>query len=82
MPVVTIAGAAGLRYTRGLAELRVEATTVRRLIAELDARFPGLGREVDDAMAIAINGEIHQDHYAAVLPEDAEICLIPKIAGG
>ena len=82
MPHVTIAGAAGLRYTRGLAELEVKADTVRRLIAELEARFPGLGREVDEGMAIAINGEIHQDHYAAQLPEDAEICLIPKIGGG
>jgi molybdopterin synthase sulfur carrier subunit len=82
MPVVTIAGSAGLRYTRGLAELRVEATTVRKLITELEARFPGLGREVDEGMAIAVNGEIHQDHYGLFLPEDAEICLIPKIAGG
>jgi molybdopterin converting factor small subunit len=82
MPTVTIAGSAGLRFTGGLAEIRVEATTVRRLIGELDARFPGFGREVDEGMAIAINGQIHQDAYGAVLPEDAEIVLFPKIGGG
>ncbi len=82
MPTVTIAGSAGLRFTRGLAEFEVEATTMRRLITELEARFPGLGREIDEGMAVAVNGEIHQDDYALLLPENAEICLIPKIAGG
>ena len=82
MPVVTIAGAAGLRFTGGLADIRVEATTIRRLITKLNAHFPGLGREVDDGMAIAINGVIHQDAYGTALPEDAEIVLLPKIGGG
>lgn len=33
-------------------------------------------------MAIAVNGVIYQDAYGAPLPEDAEIYLMPKIAGG
>jgi hypothetical protein len=33
-------------------------------------------------MAIAIDGEIHQDAYQAVLNPDSEIWLIPKIGGG
>jgi hypothetical protein len=33
-------------------------------------------------MAVAIDGEIFQDAYAAQLRADSEIVLIPKIAGG
>ena len=49
---------------------------------ELDQRFPGLGRQVEESMAIAIDGEIYQDAYLAPLKPESEICLIPKIGGG
>ncbi|MDR3508536.1 MAG: MoaD/ThiS family protein [Caulobacteraceae bacterium] len=72
----------GRGFTGGVAELEVEAPTVRRLILELDRRFPGLGNYVERRMAIAIDGEIHQDAYGAVLAPDSEVVLIPKIGGG
>lgn len=72
----------GRGFTGGLAELEVEAPTVRRLILELDRRFPGLGDYVERRMAIAIDGEIHQDAYGAALAPDSEVVLIPKIGGG
>ena len=82
MPKVTITGDAGRRFTGGKAELEVAATTFRRLVLELEQRFPGLGRQVEDSMAVAIDGEIYQDAYAAELRPDSEIVLIPKIGGG
>jgi sulfur-carrier protein len=51
-------------------------------VLELDRRFPGLGRQVEEGMAVAINGEIFQDAYLAPLEPDSEIYLIPKIGGG
>ena len=33
-------------------------------------------------MAVAIDGEIFQDAYAASLSPDSEVFLIPKIGGG
>ena len=72
----------GRGFTGGLAELTVEAATVRRLLLELDQRFPGLGDYVERRMAIAIDGEIFQDAYAEALRPDAEVYLIPKIGGG
>jgi hypothetical protein len=33
-------------------------------------------------MAVAIDGEIFQDAYQAVLSPDSEVVLIPKIGGG
>jgi sulfur-carrier protein len=82
LPRVVISGQAARRFTGGLAELDVEANTVRRLILELDRRFPGLGHQIDEGMAVAIDGEIYQDAYLAPLKPDSEIVLIPKIGGG
>lgn len=82
MPKVVISGIAARRFTGGLTEFDVEADTVRRMIAELDRRFPGLGRQIDEGMAVAIDGEIFQDAYQARLNPDSEVVLIPKIGGG
>ncbi len=82
MPRVVLSGSALRRYTGGVAELEVDATSFRRLVLELDKRFPGLGKQVEDGMAISIDGTIYQDAYSAKLAPDSEIYLIPKIGGG
>ena len=82
MPKVVLAGIAARRWTGGLTEFDVEANTVRRMIIELDRRFPGLGNQIDEGMAVAIDGEIFQDAYQAQLKPDSEVVLIPKIGGG
>lgn len=82
MPRVCFSGSAVGRYTGGRTEIDVSATSFGRLVKELDARFPGLGKQVEDGMAVAIDGVIYQDAYAAPLAEGSEIYLIPKIAGG
>jgi molybdopterin synthase sulfur carrier subunit len=82
MPHVLMTGITARRFTGGLTEFDVEANTVRRMIAELDKRYPGLGEQIDEGMAIAIDGEIFQDAYLEKLKPDSEIVLIPKIGGG
>ena len=82
MPHVVMTGIAARRFTGGQSEFDVEADTVRRMIVELDRRFPGLGQQIDEGMAVAIDGEIFQDAYQAQLNPDSEIVLIPKIGGG
>ena len=82
MPKVVISGTSCQRFTGGRTELEVAATTFRRLVLELEQRFPGLGKQVEEGMAVAIDGEIFQDAYAAELEPDSEIVLIPKIGGG
>jgi sulfur-carrier protein len=82
MPKVVISGTACQRFTGGTTEFEVAATTFRRLVLELDQRFPGLGKQVEDSMAVAIDGEIYQDAYSAALKPGSEIYLIPKIGGG
>jgi molybdopterin synthase sulfur carrier subunit len=68
--------------TGGIERFDVDADSVRALIAALEQRFPGLGELVSSRMAIAIDGEIHQDALAEPLAPDAEVVLIPRIAGG
>lgn len=82
MPRVVISGTSCQRFTGGKTELEVEATNFRRLVLELERRYPGLGKQVEESMAVAIDGEIYQDAYAAPLKPESEIYLIPKIAGG
>jgi sulfur-carrier protein len=82
MPKVVLSGNALLHLTDGQTELDVKADTFRRLIRELNDRFPGLGTHVEESMAIAIDGEIYQDAYSAELKPDSEIFIIPKIGGG
>jgi molybdopterin converting factor small subunit len=79
---VVLAGSNGREFTGGASEFEVGADTVRRMILELEARYPGFGDFVERRMAIAIDGEIHQDAWASPLRPDSEVVLIPKIGGG
>jgi sulfur-carrier protein len=82
MPHVVISGQAARRLTGGVSEFDVEANNFRRLVLELDRLYPGLGRQVEEGMSVAIDGEIFQDAYLAAFNSDSEIYLIPKIGGG
>ncbi len=82
MPKILLSGSAAQRYTEGRTELEVSAMTFRRLVAELEERFPGLGKQVEESMAVAIDGEIFQDAYSAKFGPENEVVLIPKIGGG
>ena len=82
MPHVVAACSTCRQFPDGVVEFDVEADSVRRMIGELARRFPGLGEHIERRMAIAIDGEIHQDAYGAELRPGCEVCLIPKIGGG
>ena len=69
-------------YCGDIRTVEVSAETIGQLIRELDARFPGLGHQIDESMAIAIDGTIFQDTLIEPIPPGSEVHLIPKIAGG
>jgi molybdopterin converting factor small subunit len=69
------------QYTGGLETLVTDAPRVRELLLELVARFPGIGGALDQ-MAVAIDGEIHNDADYFPLRADSEVHLVPRIAGG
>ncbi len=70
-----------LRYTGGTERVEIEAGNVRRLVAALEARFPGIGAEIDSGMAVAINGEIISDPFLEPVPPDAEVHFLPPLRG-
>ncbi len=82
MARVFCAGQEFRALTGGLDTLDVPAAGLRALLAELDRRFPGVRDHVDEKMAVAIDGEIHQDALDVPLEPDSEVVLIPRIAGG
>jgi len=77
-----IAPADARQFTGGAIQFDIDADTVRRLVAELDRRYPGLGPWLDRRMAVAIDGEIHQDAWTSPIGPQSEVFFIPKIGGG
>ncbi len=70
------------QFTGGVTEVEVEAATVRALIRKLEEQFPGLGPQLSEGSAVAIDGEIYQDHLLEPIEPDSEVCFLPKIGGG
>ena len=69
-------------FAGGALEHEVTADNVRRLVAELDKRFPGIGKRLSSKTAIAIDGEIFQDPFLQPIQEDSEVYFLPMIEGG
>ena len=80
--MITVKFSATAKAVTGQDEIEVDAPTVRRLVRLLDERWPGLGEQLTDGMAVAINGEIIPDALYEDIPDGAEVHFIPAIAGG
>ena len=72
------------RLTGGVAEVQVEAGTVRELVRKLEEMFPGLGAHLDEtsATAVAIDGYIIPDAMYEHVPENAEVHFVAPLGGG
>lgn len=68
--------------TDGVAEIEIDAPTVRRLIRALDDRFPGMGERLAEGTSVSINGEIMPDAIYEDIPDGAEIHFLPTLSGG
>jgi molybdopterin converting factor small subunit len=64
------------------AEADIPASNVRDLLNRLGERYPALAPHLDEGIALAIDGEIHQDALFSPVGPDSEVYLMPKIAGG
>jgi hypothetical protein len=70
------------RYTGGVKEFAVEATTLRGVLKAMDTRFPGLGEILEEETSVAIDGEIHEVVYTQPIRPGCEVFFIPRIEGG
>lgn len=78
-------------YTGGESVVEATGSTVAEVVSDLEARHPGIGERLLDA-----GGELHRfvnvflgdedirylEGLATPVPADAEISIIPAVAGG
>lgn len=70
------------QFTGDIAEIEIEAGTIRQLFARLSERFPELAPHLEQGLAVAIDGQIYQDALLEPISPDAEVHILPQIAGG
>ena len=66
----------------GAASVNVEAATIRELLRKMTERYPRMNEEINHGVAVSINGRIFRDNWSEEIPTDAEVFLLPRIAGG
>ena len=66
----------------GAASVSISAATIRELLRELIEQYPGMQNQLDDGIAVSVNGQIFRDKWSEVIPEGAEVFLLPRIQGG
>ena len=69
-------------YTEGVTDLELESGSIRSLLRELRRRYPDIPEDIEDELAISIDGVLHQDDWFAKIEPDSEVHLLPRIAGG
>jgi hypothetical protein len=70
-----------LVYTGGLETVAIDASRIQELKQSLGRRFPGLAEKLD-GMAVAIDGEIHNDADYRAVGTATEIYFVPRTVGG
>ena len=66
----------------GAASVAINAATIRELLRELVKHYPDMQSQLDDGIAISVNGQIFRDSWSETIPDDAEVFLLPRIQGG
>jgi molybdopterin converting factor small subunit len=81
MAHVTLTG--NLRQlTGGIAEMEIEAASVRQLIARLGQVYPALAPHLAEGVAVAIDGQIYQDALLQEIAPGSDVHILPPIVGG
>lgn len=70
------------QYTGGVTALDLEARTIRHLFKLLGEKYPELAPHLEEGLAVAIDGQIYQDALLEPIGENAEVHILPQIAGG
>ena len=55
---------------------------MRQLFAKLGALHPALAPHLEQGLAVAIDGQIYQDALFQEIGPDADVHILPQIAGG
>jgi molybdopterin converting factor small subunit len=66
----------------GQERISIEAKDIRELFQKLSERYPGLRKSINGDIAVAIDGVIYRDNWSKKIPEDGEVFLMRRLAGG
>lgn len=69
------------RFFGGVSEQAVAARDLFELVRKLDALAPGFALAVEEHGLLAVDGVAAAD-WSQPLPADAEVLVVPRIAGG
>lgn len=70
------------QYTGGVTELDLEVASVRHLFKALGERWPELAPHLEEGLAVAIDGQVYQDALFQEIRPNADVHILPQIAGG
>jgi len=74
--------------TSGIVDVEVDASSVRRMIAALEERFPGFADrvivdgELKPGLRVAVDGHISPMGVLARLEPDSQVHFLPAVGGG
>lgn len=74
--------------TGGKSQVQVTGATLRQVIENLDAAYPGIGSRVLDgeriqpSLSLAVNGEVTQIGLLQPVAPESEVQILPAISGG
>ena len=83
MPLIKVLLFANLRTKAGEKELRIdmdESATVYDLLETIIGKYPILRPHITEKIVISINHKIA--NRTDILPQDAEVALLPPVGGG
>ena len=66
----------------GQKQISVDAKDIRELFRKLSERYPGLRKPIEGDIAVAIDGVIYRDNWSKEIPENGEVFLMRRLAGG
>ena len=69
-------------HTEGVKELALDVNTLRQLLRTLTTRYPGLPADLEDRVAVSIDGTIYPYASLAGIPPHQQVTLLPKLNGG
>jgi molybdopterin synthase sulfur carrier subunit len=68
--------------TGGCAEVEVDASNLRELLARLAEKYPSIQPQIERGVSISIDGLIYNDSWFTPVKPDSEVILLPRIVGG
>jgi sulfur-carrier protein len=69
-------------YSGGRSSFEIEGANIGQILAGLGEACPRLKPLLEQGVAVAVDGEIYRGSHLQPVRPDAEVFILPKLAGG